>query len=751
MQTHPWEPWDLLAVLGVGGSWMVAFDDIRQYYQGIHDLRHDLLDPSHAAMIERLVTHDPTFPAVPESLAPERGASLRDTLLFAMHDQQQAYADWLLQGSPLKRWMHRNTRETLRAYHDRGFLALPPPRRDVQDLVYDYTAQAERDCYQSIEQYINARYEQLEHEKTGKGFVMTIYRRRAASSPLALRRSLTHRLQLLAPIVRGQWAATTLATDEAISLQMELNETDSDEIDPGLPRTPETAAAEQQQIEALLARLDQTGSHDSKLDLFLVHLRMLLADGRSLLVFTEYTDTLEYLRDHLRPWYGATLGCYSGNGGQCWNGQAWQSVSKADITSRLHTGGLTILLCTDAASEGLNLQAASALINYDLPWNPSKVEQRIGRIDRIGQQHPVLPVRNIFLAASVDMLVYQALRQRCGLFEHFVGHMQPVLAAARDVLRHPPQRAHLVPLLRDLEQTATHLNTDTTIVPAFAADEVDDDRLTRPTPTPVPPVTRDHIRDALDDLATCGDQVQCHTDAPDTWCIRGVADSPITVTMSRELVERDPSVVPVTASSPLFHQLAQQMPLQSVAPLVLATDDVAPYCCIEARWVQPDGIITITTATHLEALLAAWDGTLPSPAMVLQAHQEARQAAAQRVAQMRQHADRVVRLGLQQQVEAAQQRLKREVARTLRCLGSGDLTTLLREQVRGDPNSNGRYQRVLQQLEGELQWNDAERLDADTYVAQITPRQRQSRINLGSEIEAALNDPRWRARNALNQ
>ena len=52
-----------------------------------------------------------------------------------------------------------------------------------------------------------------------------------------------------------------------------------------------------------------------------------------------------------------------------------------------------VLLCTDAASEGLNLQTASALVNYDLPWNPSKVEQRIGRIGRIGQTEPVVRVR----------------------------------------------------------------------------------------------------------------------------------------------------------------------------------------------------------------------------------------------------------------------------------------------------------------------------------------------------------------------
>jgi Helicase conserved C-terminal domain len=68
-----------------------------------------------------------------------------------------------------------------------------------------------------------------------------------------------------------------------------------------------------------------------------------------------------------------------------------------------------------SSKEGLNLQAAGALINFDLPWNPSKVEQRIGRVDRIGQEQPVLPIVNLYLQDSVDERVYRALATRCGL------------------------------------------------------------------------------------------------------------------------------------------------------------------------------------------------------------------------------------------------------------------------------------------------------------------------------------------------
>ena len=89
--------------------------------------------------------------------------------------------------------MHRNTRDTLRDYWDQGLLPMRPPDRDVRDFQFDYQLDGERETYEAIKHYIDRRYEELEAEKGGKGFVMTIYRRRAASSPYALRCSLERR------------------------------------------------------------------------------------------------------------------------------------------------------------------------------------------------------------------------------------------------------------------------------------------------------------------------------------------------------------------------------------------------------------------------------------------------------------------------------------------------------------------------------------------------------------------------------
>jgi superfamily II DNA/RNA helicase len=104
------------------------------------------------------------------------------------------------------------------------------------------------------------------------------------------------------------------------------------------------------------------------------------------------------------------------------------------VTTALDEGRVKVLVCTDAASEGLNLQAAGAVVNFDLPRNPLKVEQRIGRIDRIGQVLDEVRIVNLYLTNSVDARVYRALAKRCNLFEEFVGAMQPVLSRAMRML-----------------------------------------------------------------------------------------------------------------------------------------------------------------------------------------------------------------------------------------------------------------------------------------------------------------------------
>lgn len=120
------------------------------------------------------------------------------------------------------------------------------------------------------------------------------------------------------------------------------------------------------------------------------------------------------------------IGTYSGEGGSCYDSaqEAMISVTREEVKERFLAGEIDILVCTDAAAEGLNLQTADLLINFDLPWNPMKVEQRIGRIDRIGQKHQDIYVENLCYVDSAEETVYGRLLDRLQQASLIVGSQQ---------------------------------------------------------------------------------------------------------------------------------------------------------------------------------------------------------------------------------------------------------------------------------------------------------------------------------------
>ena len=103
-------------------------------------------------------------------------------LCFLPAPAREIAVSWLRKCSPLSRRMHRNTRQTLRRYYEMGLLERAPPKRDVKEDPFDFETDEERQVYEAVTRYIDRRFQELEVQKPGKGFVMTIYRRRAASS-----------------------------------------------------------------------------------------------------------------------------------------------------------------------------------------------------------------------------------------------------------------------------------------------------------------------------------------------------------------------------------------------------------------------------------------------------------------------------------------------------------------------------------------------------------------------------------------
>lgn len=120
------------------------------------------------------------------------------------------------------------------------------------------------------------------------------------------------------------------------------------------------------------------------------------------------------------------VGTYSGRGAEYLDPGTGQmvGVDREEVKERFLRGEIDVLVCTDAAAEGLNLQTADLLINFDLGWNPMKVEQRIGRIDRIGQKHKDIFVQNLCYLGSAEEIVYGRLLSRLAEANLIVGTQQ---------------------------------------------------------------------------------------------------------------------------------------------------------------------------------------------------------------------------------------------------------------------------------------------------------------------------------------
>ena len=741
MQTHPWEPWDLLAVLGEGGAWLADFGGVRSFYRAISAIQDGRCRLETAEEAARLIVADKRFPAPEGEAGVQADArALAARLAFTPPMKRDATATWLRRGSPLARRMHRNTRATLRQYHGMGLLPEPPPQRaEPVDFVYDYEDPRERAVYEAITGYIEKRFEVLEREKPGKGFVMTVYRRRAASSPRALAESLRRRKEGLELVIRRRahaWEIGRGDTPEAMD-QDDLPEGEAGgKVSAALPDDPEVAQQELGEVEALLDGLRQLGACDTKRDTFFAILRQATNDGRPALVFTEYADTMEYLRDALADHYGRRLGCYSGEGGAVWDGAAWKSVTKDAITRALRAGELSVLVCTDAASEGLNLQAAGAVINYDLPWNPSRVEQRIGRIDRIGQKYPVIRVVNLFLSHSVDEQVYRALRERCGLFEHFVGAMQPVLARARRMLM-GQERPSLVDLTAAADTVEADLLARETYLDGEASHELE----------ATPAVRREDVVRALDLLTGDFGVRASHSRRRAGYEVAGLGGRRVLVGHTVEALEADRKTVPLSPVSPALRDIAVRLERPGERlPLVIGAHQEGAFRYAAAYWVGGQRLIPVDSVAKLGALADEWDGQYPLPERWHEAEKKAKREAAAEVRRRVQTSQEREAENLRRQVDACRLRLLRELGRYLVCVegSAADLNGVFQRALNRDASASLRLQACRDRLGGYPEWPTDMCRELEAFYAGLSQGERDARL-LGSEVDAALNDPRWRA------
>ena len=309
------------------------------------------------------------------------------------------------------------------------------PERRAYTVKYELS-DMEAALYGSVTEYVRTemnrvlRFADTDGKKRNNvGFALQILQRRLASSPAAIYQSLKRRRERLENelaearlIAKGRGAkipaSDKLLSDEVLSNIDEYGQEDIDEFEDTIASGASTAETiEQLEIEVetlkglehMALRVLRSGQDTkwNQLNQILDDDLMIDGDGtrRKLIVFTEPKDTLHYLADKIRARLGKPEAVDVIHGG------VKREERRKVIERFMQNKDLVVLVANDAAGEGVNLQRGHLMVNYDLPWNPNKIEQRFGRIHRIGQTE-VCHLWNLVAADTREGAVYARLLEK---------------------------------------------------------------------------------------------------------------------------------------------------------------------------------------------------------------------------------------------------------------------------------------------------------------------------------------------------
>ena len=242
--------------------------------------------------------------------------------------------------------------------------------------------------------------------------------------------------------------------------QTDRNE-DSDEDDAG-DSVPQTAWKDPQartRLAMILQEYERAAMPDSKFDNFATLLANIRKDDqaagrrpRKLVVFSFFRRTLEYLASRL-----SSLGVRN----RYIHGLVPVDEREHAIDDFVEDPEINVLLTSEVGGEGIDLQAACVVVNYDLPWNPMVVEQRIGRIDRIGQESPILYIFNLVVSGSVEELILKRLLDRIEIFRQSIGELDEIIGGEIEDLAVRAIRGQLNPeqlevMVKQTGEAVTH-------------------------------------------------------------------------------------------------------------------------------------------------------------------------------------------------------------------------------------------------------------------------------------------------------
>lgn len=448
VQLHPVEAWDLLHILsqgneGVLGGWthsspwfrpsvcldiamgdaVVPTADVREGWEYVRDpLPAKVEAPAFDRIRRSLDASDTQWQFTPESL------DQLPTAIRRVQLQNGLLPDYGAHFNPLLRCIVRRTRAYLEATINPATGGYFLPKVTVKLFGEDHEGALVlgsylRDAYTEAEEFSRL----LQLRVKGAGFFKTLLLRRMGSSMEAGRRTVAKLL--------GQ---------EPDAPDDEDDDDAEEEVPVQAGRPPQGASdfknftdAEITSLRRCLSLLKQGGNNDPKLEALMGYLPGTHPGvtqswlERGCILFSQYYDTVRWIGDEMSKraeFAGMDIGLYAGsNRSGLWREGRFQRCDRNVLKDRVRAGDLKLLLGTDAASEGLNLQRLGTLINIDLPWNPTRLEQRKGRIQRIGQARSEIWIANLRYRDSVEDRVHQVLADRLEAIHGLFGQIPDTL------------------------------------------------------------------------------------------------------------------------------------------------------------------------------------------------------------------------------------------------------------------------------------------------------------------------------------
>lgn len=327
--------------------------------------------------------------------------------------REQLISDLILQ-HPLAQVLIRNRKSSIGGFMGRAARRIP----------VKLTGE-ELELYIDISEYIRLGYDRANRERQNAiGFIMTTYQKLLTSSSYALRESFKKRVVNLNK--QGSTRQEEPIEENRLNELRELDDI-SEELDRLEQDTIDNSErdSEIRELEGYIDRLGQI--RDSKADKLVNEIVLPILDSNpdeKILIFTGFVNTQKFLQKIFQSvGYDVTV----------FNGQ--MDLSEKEKSVQRFRQQAQIMITTEAGGEGRNFQFAHIMVNYDLPWNPMKVEQRIGRLDRIGQTRKV-EIYNLYSEDTLEERILDVLEYRIQLFTLSVGSLDPILGEVeRDIAR----------------------------------------------------------------------------------------------------------------------------------------------------------------------------------------------------------------------------------------------------------------------------------------------------------------------------